>query len=66
MMLMLYEYEENLRNVQHLQYVHEDRNQVNVWVNNVLMDVPVFNRKKKDFIKIREKMYIYLYAIFFT
>ncbi len=40
MMLVLYEYVKNLINDQHLRYVPEDQNQVNVWEDNVLMDVP--------------------------
>jgi hypothetical protein len=47
MMLVLNEYEMNLINVHHLQYVHEDQNQVNELVNNVLMDVPLIKNKNK-------------------
>jgi len=46
MMLLLEIYEKKQVNDQHLQYVHEDQNQLNVLVNNVLMDVP--KRKHKQ------------------
>lgn len=44
MMLMLNLYEKNLINDHHLQYVHEDQNQLNELVNIVLMDVPLFKK----------------------
>ena len=44
MMLMLNLYEKNLINDHHLQYVHEDQNQLNELVDIVLMDVPLFKK----------------------
>jgi hypothetical protein len=54
MLLMLHEYVMYLINVQHLQYVHEDQNQVNEQVNNVLMDVPICKIKTNESIVMKD------------
>jgi hypothetical protein len=61
-MLLLEIYEKKQVNDQHLQYVHEDQNQLNVLVNNVLMDVP--KRKYKQIKKKQQNKFILVHDAF--
>jgi hypothetical protein len=62
MMLLLEIYEKKQVNDQHLQYVHEDQNQLNVLVNNVLMDVP--KRKHKQIKEKQQNKFILVHDAF--